>query len=163
MKNEQLCPGDFPKCSVCSPQPHLAAHVFTAGKNKPKQRAEHFALHIALGHTRADEDSVSKCPMYCGWCGSNKNRCKLKPVSKGKVEHICSNNLEHQKIRKTTFSKWSNKPVICQICSKPVWILNLGSHREEEHPGTEPKVNDADQPMSSSFSPPRVSICFSTI
>jgi len=79
--------------------------------------------------------------MYCGWCGSNKNRCKLKLV-KGKIVHTCHNNLANGKIRKKTFDTSPNKPVICQVCNKPVWLLNLASHREEEHPGIEAKVSD---------------------
>ena len=46
------------------------------------------------------------------------------------------------KIRKTTFNTSPNKPVICQVCNKPVWLLNLASHREEEYPGIEAKVSD---------------------
>ena len=79
--------------------------------------------------------------MHCGWGGSNKNRCKLKLV-KGKIVHTCHNNLANGKIRKTTFNTSPNKPVICQVCNKPVWLLNLASHREEEHPGIEAKVSD---------------------
>ena len=134
--------GGFSLISIDTrPCPFNCSYIFVAKFDKPKSRSDHFALHIGLGHTREDEDPVSKFPMHCGWCGSNKNRCKLQLV-KGKIVHICHNNLANARIRKTTFDTSPNKPVICQVCNKPVWLLNLASHREEEHPGIEAKVSD---------------------
>ena len=45
-------------------------------------------------------------------------------------------------VKANSFDTTINKPILCGLCAKPVWLLNLENHHKENHAGTDAAVTD---------------------
>ena len=59
-----------------------------------------------------------------------------------KIKHSCYHAIHHKSVRATTFDNTINGPVLCGLCNKPVWLLNLKNHHDEKHAGVKPTATD---------------------
>ena len=45
-------------------------------------------------------------------------------------------------VKANSFDTTINKPILCGLCAKPVWLLNLENHHKENHAGTDAAATD---------------------
>jgi hypothetical protein len=132
----------FPQC-----------YCLNAAEQKPGKRKEHLMLHILCGETREDE-TPTRTPIFCAWCGSNQNLCSVAWKTKSKHKANCARSKKSQKVEAYYKCKHNlqperavrqsgvNKLIKCEACEKPVWYCNVENHYRVLHSNATPSATE---------------------
>ena len=118
------------KCFGTFTCPFPNCYELNVVESRQNRKKEHLHLHILLGNTRKDEKPIANA-VYCGWCGSNQEKCILTAAAKNMK---CIHHKEPNRMTKAL--KKGNNPQTCELktCQKWIWSSSMENHYKRAHP-----------------------------